>query len=106
MRGSAGSGPAGADARDAARRVLDSTGVMMEEHGDNFFKHVDSFPALQVEMFPKQDEVTLDSFGNLMRLPLGVNRKTNKSGMFMMISQDLKVKGDDTLMALKNGSLR
>ena len=94
------------DARDAARRVLDATGVIMEEHGDNFFKHVDSFPALQIELFPKQDEVTTDSFGNLMRLPLGVNRKTRKSGMFMMISQDLKVKSDNALTALSRGSLR
>ena len=94
------------DARDAARRVLDSTGVMMEDHGDNFFKHVDSFPAMSIEMFPKQDTVTDDSFGNLMRLPLGINRKTGKSGMFMMISQDLKVKSDNALIALKEGSLR
>lgn len=98
--------PAG-DARDAARRVLDATGVMEEDHGENFFKHSDAFPALQVEMFPKQDTVSADSFGNLMRLPLGINRKTGDNGFFLRIPKDLKrVAVDNPLEVLKDGSLR
>lgn len=100
-------GTAAADARDAARRVLDATGVMVEEHGSNFFRHESAYPALQVEMFPKQDTVALDSFGNLMRLPLGINRKTGDSGFFLRIPRDLiRVSIDDPLQALKEGSLR
>lgn len=100
-------GTPAADARDAARRVLDATGVMMQDHGENFFKHVDAYPALQVEMYPKQDTVTEDSFGNLVRLPLGINRKTGDSGFFMKIPKDLsRVSPDSPLEALQGGSLR
>ena len=100
-------GTPAADARDAARRVLDATGVMMEDHGENFFKHCDAYPALQVEMFPKQDTVSADSFGNLMRLPLGVNRKTGDHGFFLRIPKDLKrVAVDNPLEVLKEGSIR
>jgi hypothetical protein len=99
-------GTPAADARDAARRVLDATGVMMASKGDVFFRHVDAYPAIEVELFPKQDEVTADSFGNLMRLPLGVNQKVQSPGFFMKISRDLKVAPDDPMDALTLGSMR
>lgn len=49
--------------------------------GDNFFQS-DVHPNLTIEVFPKQGKIGKDGFGNLMRLPLGINQKTGKAGFF------------------------
>ncbi len=66
--------------REAARLVLDSLECPAVK-GDVFFKFKQSLDddlhdILTIELFPKQDELDADRFGNLMRLPLGKNRKS------------------------------
>lgn len=63
------------DARAAAHWLLESH-TYHQVKGDAFWKHDAEFPHLTVEVFPKQDVVASDGgVGNLMRLPLGRNRK-------------------------------
>ncbi|MBW2043171.1 MAG: tetratricopeptide repeat protein [Deltaproteobacteria bacterium] len=38
---------------------------------------------VQVEVFPKQGSVPRESLGNLIKLPLGIHRRTGKRGMFV-----------------------
>lgn len=66
-----------AEAREAAKIVLDHTGVFQVARGNNFYKgiprldvNIDPWPQLSIEIFPKQDAAP-SGFGNLMRLPLG-----------------------------------
>lgn len=49
--------------------------------GDNFFQS-ELHPNLTIEVFPKQGKIGKDGFGNLLRLPLGINQKTGKEGFF------------------------
>jgi hypothetical protein len=100
--------PAG-DARTLCRGVLESYGPTFElEKGKNFWRHTCAYPALTIETFPKQAEVREDDgLGNLVRLPLGVNRKSGRAGFFMDMSQPIeRVAKDDPLLALKYGSIR
>lgn len=78
-----------AEARGAARWLLDDYGVFEAVRGDCFFKHTNrddpknGFPHLTIEVFPKQDTLDGKDLGNLLRLPLGVNRKTRDESFFM-----------------------
>lgn len=73
-----------AEAREVAKTVLDSFGCFEPTRGQNFFRHSDGvYPNLEIEIFPKQDKVGADGFGNLMRLPLGVNKKSGQEGFFV-----------------------
>ena len=62
-------------------------GAFEATRGDNFFKHTGwgttSYDEIEIEMFPKQDTVGSDGFGNLMRLPLGTHQKSGRSGFFL-----------------------
>ena len=101
-------GTQASEARDAADMVLDSfDGLIVPDHGKNFFKHAEAFTALSIERFPKQTEVSAGGFGNLVRLPLGVNKKSGKRGFFLDLNtpQD-KFLLDDPLKALQEGSIR
>lgn len=42
------------------------------------------YPQFTIEVFPKQDSITGDGFGNLMRLPLGVNLKNPNDPCFFI----------------------
>lgn len=100
-------GTPAAEARELARMVLESTEVMIPDHGANFFKHHEGYRALQVEVFPKQDKVSADGFGNLVRLPLGIHRKTGKPSFFIKLETELRhTKKDDPMTALTEGSIR
>lgn len=80
-----GEAPA-AKCRKAARAVLDSYGCFVPTRGDNFFVHDAEFTALEIETFPKQDRVDGDDgLGNLLRLPLGINRKSGKRSYFVSV---------------------
>lgn len=78
-----------AEARSAARWVLDDYGVFEAVRGEVFFKHThredpcNGFPHLTLEVFPKQDTLDGKDLGNLLRLPLGVNRRSGKESFFM-----------------------
>lgn len=54
--------------------------------GSNFFKHPHHdkgcYPNITVEVFPKQDKVAEDGFGNLMALPLGIHKGTGQRKHF------------------------
>jgi hypothetical protein len=96
------------DARDMAHLVMDSFGgLIVPDKGKNFYRHADQFAAMSIEVFPKQDEVKSDGFGNLVRLPLGVNQKSGKAGFFVDISTPPDVfRKDDPILALTEGSIR
>lgn len=69
-----------ADARAAAKGVLATLGRFTESKGSNFYSDTstdwhDNFANFDIEVFPKQDTVEPGHYGNLMRLPLGVNHK-------------------------------
>lgn len=67
-------------AREGATIALDHAGFATVR-GNNFFKHPEH-PALTVELFPKQSDMTDKEYGNLMRLPGGV-QVTGGSAFFI-----------------------
>lgn len=85
--GFTGTIPAG-QAREAAEIVLDSIGGIVAKRGKNFFKTEDQdpvsgFPNISIEVFPKQESLSGKDLGNLMRLPLGRNMKSNDPTFFI-----------------------
>lgn len=71
-----------AEARQLAIETLKSFNCFEPFRGDNFWRHKTLYRNLDIEIFPKQDHVDPDNFGNLMRLPLGINRKSGQEGFF------------------------
>lgn len=41
------------------------------------------FDGISVEVFPKQTKIREDGLGNLIKLPLGIHRKTSRRGLFV-----------------------
>lgn len=73
-----------ADVREAALEVINSFGAFEPIRGDNFFRQkYGDYQGVEIEVFPKQTEIGPDGFGNLMRLPLGVNKKSGVNGHFI-----------------------
>ena len=77
-----------ADVREGANIVLDSLGEFELKKGEHFFKHKDTqpesgYPNLSIEVFPKQKSLDGKDLGNLMRLPLGRNLKSNDPTFFI-----------------------
>ena len=75
-------------AREAAEMTLELAGGFVAVRGNSFFKTVDQsplrgFPNLSIEVFPKQSSLEGKDLGNLMRLPLGRNRKTSDPTFFI-----------------------
>lgn len=104
-------GTPAADARQMALRVLKWVDCFEPTKGQNFFHHQTEYRALEVEVFPKQDTVREgDGLGNLIRLPLGINRKTGQRGYFIQLHVPGPLTGpfveDDPLVALTQGSYR
>lgn len=85
-----GPGPISADlAREGAIMVLERTEKFVPGRGKNFYRAIDQdplsgFPQLEVEIFPKQGSIGEKGFGNLMRLPLGRNFKSEKDVSFFV----------------------
>lgn len=76
-----------ADARALALEILDSFDRFTSVKGRNFFADTDTdpetgYPTLEIEVFPKQD--TVNAYGNLMALPLGMNQKAPNSRKFFV----------------------
>ena len=90
-----------AEARGAARWLLDDYGVFEAVRGDCFFKHTmrndpeHGYPHLTIEVFPKQNNLEGKDLGNLLRVPLGINRKSGKESFFLDTRAPL---GDITAM--------
>lgn len=72
------------DARTAAAQILDDLVDVEQSHGVNFFQHKhETYSAVEIEVFPKQDSLKGGGYGNLLRLPMGVNRRSGAEGYFM-----------------------
>lgn len=77
-----------AKARAVAKLVLDSWGCFYPSKGENFYRHVSiephlGYPSLEIEVYPKQDSLENKDLGNLLRLPLGINQKSQAPGFFL-----------------------
>lgn len=77
-----------ADMRAAAVHILDDFGCFKRVRGDHFWEHDSDdpnfgYPNIGLEVFPKQDSLDGKDLGNLLRLPLGINRKSNQRGFFV-----------------------
>lgn len=101
----------GYNAREGARIVLDALGETEPSKGNNFYRfknqdNIDGFPNLSIEVFPKQDTIDADGFGNLVRLPLGRNLKNPKDPTFFVDMSDSlnSLSPVDPLWALTDGA--
>jgi hypothetical protein len=96
-------------ARDVGLSVLDSWGrgeLFSAVKGKNFYKAA-TYPDLTVEVFPKQEKVGTGGFGNLLRLPLGINQKTGREGFFYDPGAPLdELRPADPEQVLIHGSLK
>lgn len=94
--------------RKVARAVLDSFGCFAPERGNNFFKHTDGhYRNMTIEIYPKQDDLGGKDMGNLLRLPLGINRKTRQRGFFIDLTKGYDtMEADDPMRVLEHGSLQ
>lgn len=80
-------------ARKGAHIVLEAAGWELYR-GNNFYQFKPSAPDLKddvhnfhqfdLEVYPKQDSIQGKDLGNLVRLPLGVNRKSPKDRAFFL----------------------
>lgn len=67
-----------------AMEILEGFGCFAPTRGNNFFRHDDGqYKAIEIEVFPKQATMEGKRLGNLMKLPLGVNRKTGRRSEFI-----------------------
>ncbi|WKW85464.1 DNA primase/polymerase [Rhodococcus phage Reynauld] len=101
-----------AQAREAAKGILAITGRFAESKGSNFYADTnddwfENFSNFEIEVFPKQDAVDPGHFGNLMRLPLGVNRKNPQDPTFFVdqrIAQTKLAPHPDPIGLLREGN--
>lgn len=75
------------DAREGAQIVLDLL-PFKAVRGENFWKHtnqdpIKGYPNISIETFPKQNSLDGKDLGNLMRLPLGRNLKSQDPTFFV-----------------------
>lgn len=95
------------DVRYAAQEiVIPAIGHLKPSRGDNFYKWDDSdpitgYPNLSIELFPKQDSLEGKKLGNLLRLPLGRNIKSQDKTFFIDLRSPMSVmKPADPVWAL------
>lgn len=72
-------------AREGAQIVLDGLSDFKLVRGNNFYKSIHpEYDNLSIEIYPKQESLSGKDLGNLMRLPLGRNRKNPKDPTFFL----------------------
>jgi hypothetical protein len=71
------------EAKTMAEGVLQTLGCFEAFRGNNFWRHTSAYENLEIEVFPKQTTLQGKEYGNLMRLPLGINRKTGRVSRFL-----------------------
>lgn len=99
--GFTGSIPANA-AVDLVQNFMKSWSVFSPTKGENFWRHDLFFQDIDIETFPKQSSVDKAGYGNLMGLPLGVNRKTGRAKYFVTTRSRMGVlKEMDAVRALE-----
>jgi hypothetical protein len=97
-------------AASAAEMVLQSFGTFEQMKGfwrDTNPDPVDGFSNFNIEVFPKQDTVKPGGYGNLLRLPLGVNRKNPVDPCFFIdqrLAHDTLRPHPDPVALLENGN--
>jgi hypothetical protein len=74
--------------RTLALGVMEEMFSWQPTRGENFWKHTDPgvMPNITIEVFPKQDTVGEDGFGNLMALPLGIHKLTGQRKYFCRLT--------------------
>lgn len=96
-------------ARTVGQTILNSWGggeIFEPVKGKNFYKAA-TYPQMTVEVFPKQEKVGTGGFGNLLRLPLGVNQKTGRESFFYDIHGPITdLAPVDPALVLDAGSLQ
>ncbi len=89
----------------AGHEVIKSTEMFENSRGQHFYRHIsppeEGFPNVEIEVFPKQDDMQGKDFGNLMRLPLGIHRQTNQPSYFLKITDFRSLQEMHPLKALK-----
>jgi hypothetical protein len=77
--------PAGIVREMAEAVLMDIPNQFAKVKGDNFWKANTSgaYSNITIEVFPKQTALSEGGYGNLIRLPLGINRKTGNRGYFV-----------------------
>jgi len=98
-------------AREGAKLVMDLCNASIL-HGKNFYS-IDCLwddeiaKNISIEIFPKQDKVESTHFGNLMRLPLGRNFKSNDPTFFIDLTSSAgnmtPVSPSEIVQYIKNG---
>ncbi len=81
----------------AANQAVEVAAMVMQSfdwqprRGQNFWRHPDAdcYPAVEVETFPKQGSLEGKDLGNLMRLPLGINRKSGQRSFFLEVGSPI-----------------
>lgn len=93
------------EAREGAQLVLESLGGFEATKGQNFFKDLNEFPNLSIEVFPKQGSLDGKDLGNLMRMPLGRNLKSTDPTFFIDMTSPLtELVPVDPVWALTTGN--
>lgn len=99
-------GEPAAKARAIANRVMESFDFKPSERGASWIHADHEWPNLSIEVFPKQDEVAPNDYGNLLRLPLGRHVKSGKPGAFVRLDcEPMMLKKIDPLDVLERGML-
>lgn len=93
------------DVRAAANYVIGSFERYTPSRGSNFFRDTtDGFDPISIEVFPKQDRLDGKDLGNLIRLPLGINRKSGLGGFFLQPGPYGYLKELDPMTAMTKGN--
>ena len=93
-------------AREHALDVLGHFGCFELAKGKNFYRHSLREEPLTIEVFPKQTSTNAKGFGNLLKLPLGINRKTGRRAFFYSPNSHIEVlQPCDPLPALLYGTV-
>lgn len=96
------------DVQELALEVIRAMPQFEPRRGNNFFRHTSEpqygYPHVEIEVFPKQSSLDGKDLGNLVRLPLGVNRKSGNRAFFIDCNapQDVLVERDP-VAALESG---
>lgn len=81
-------------AREGAQVVLDTLADEWEYNKGAYYCNnkdtVAGFPNFSIEVYPKQDSLDGKDLGNLIRLPLGRNRKTSDPTFFMDLTTQVR----------------
>jgi len=86
--------------------ILNSFGCFEPLRGKNFYRHRMLDLPIEIEVYPKQESIGKGGYGNLLRMPLGVNQKTGNQSFFYRTDGPLtQLRAMDPLTALQHGTV-